>query len=314
MQSVSSLQSEARLILTRHCGADCLSMSAMPGVHLMRFGWRSLPLVSTQFPCLALVLQGTKSVDFAGRHIEYGAGQYLLASYDMPAASRIVNASPRHPLLAIAVDIDFNEVKDILRRCPHLPQRQPPPAALHVLDADHPLLEAVVRLLRLLDQPEHAAPLAPLLRQELLYRLLVGPSGARLLEICRAGSPSSRIADAIAWLKQHFAEGFLVAELARHVGMSPSSFHQHFKSATGMSPIHYQKRIRLQEARRHLIADAMDVGTASLQVGYQSHSQFSKDYRRYFGRLPRQDVLAHSRQEFSLLAYTPESLPHLRPK
>jgi AraC-like DNA-binding protein len=305
MRAVTSLQKEARAILGRHCEQDRLHMSAMPGVHLMRFGWRSLPLVSTQFPCMALVLQGTKSVEFGGRHLEYRSGQYLLASVDLPAVSRIVNASKAHPLLAVAVQIDFGELKDVIQRCEVLPQFSPPPA-LTVFDADPDLIEAVVRLLRLLDRPEQARALAPLVRQEILYRLLSGASGSRLLEICRNGSPSSRIADAIAWLREHFAEGFLVAELARHVGMSPASFHQHFKAVTGMTPVHYQKRIRLQEARKSLLLDSMAVGDASFRVGYQSHSQFSKDYRQYFGRLPKDDVRAHAGREHSIQAYTPE--------
>jgi AraC-like DNA-binding protein len=278
-------------------------MSVIPGVHLMRFGWRSLPLVSTQFPCMALVLQGTKSVEFGAQHLEYGAGQYLLASVDMPAASRIVNASKTHPLLAVAVQIDFAELKEVIQRCDVLP-RLSPRSGITVFDADIDLLEAVVRLLRLLDRPEQAGPLAPLFRQEIMYRLLSAPSGSRLLEICRNGSPSSRITGAIDWLHKHFAEGFMVAELAHQVGMSPSSFHQHFKAVTGMTPIHYQRRIRLQEARRSLLLDSLDVGEAGFRVGYQSHSQFSKDYRRYFGRLPKADVLAHSRKETSFEAYT----------
>jgi hypothetical protein len=169
-------------------------MSAMAGVHLMRFGWKSLPLISTRYPCIALVLQGTKSVEFGGRHLEYGAGQYLLASVDIPAASRIVNASSTHPLLAVAVDINFAELRDVIRRCDVLPQSSPE-SAISVFDADVDLLEAVVRFLRLLDRQEDAKPLAPLVLQEIFYRLLSGASGSRLLEICRGGSPSGGIAD-----------------------------------------------------------------------------------------------------------------------
>ena len=281
-------------------------MSVMPGVHLMRFGWTSLPLVSTQSPCMAMVLQGTKSVEFGGAHLEYGAGQYLLASIDLPATSRIVNASKTHPLLAVAVQIDFAELREVIQRCDALPPLSPQ-SGIEVFEADVELLEAVVRLLRLLDTPEHARPLAPLVRQEILYRLLSGPSGSRLLEICRNGSPSNRIAEATAWIQKHFAEGFMVGELAHHVGMSPSSFHQHFKAVTGMTPIQYQRRIRLHEARRSLLFDSIDIGEASFRVGYQSHSQFSKDYRQYFGRLPKDDVVAHSHNEVSIEAYTPES-------
>src|SRR5260370_24135205 len=121
MRSASSLQREARLILIRHCEEDRLSMSVMPGVHLMRFGWRSLPLVSTQFPCMALVLQGTKSVEFGGQHLEYRAGQYLLASVDVPAASRIVNASQTHSQLAVALHIYFAELNEVITRWARLP-------------------------------------------------------------------------------------------------------------------------------------------------------------------------------------------------
>jgi AraC-like DNA-binding protein len=283
-------------------------MSVMPGLHLMRFGWTSLPLVAVQFPCMALVLQGTKSVEFGGTHLEYGEGQYLLASVDLPAASRIVNASKTHPLLAIAVQIDFGELSEVIQRCEALPAVSPQPG-MEVFEPDVELLEAVVRLLRLLDTPGHAKPLAPLVRQEILYRLLSGPAGFRLLEICRNGSPSHRIAEATAWIQKHFAEGFLVEEVAHHVGMSPSSFHQHFKAVTGMTPVQYQKRIRLQEARRSLLLDSVDIGEASFRVGYQSHSQFSKDYRLYFGRLPKDDVVAHSQNGVSIEAYTPAARP-----
>jgi AraC-like DNA-binding protein len=154
-----------------------------------------------------------------------------------------VNASKTHPLLAVAVQIDFAELNEVIQRCDALPQLSPQPG-ITIFDVDVELLEAVVRLLRLLDTPEHSKPLAPLARQEILYRLLSGPSGSRLLEICRNGSPSNRIAEATDWIKKHFAESFMVGELAHQVGMSPTSFHQHFKAVTGMTPIQYQRRIR----------------------------------------------------------------------
>ncbi len=281
-------------------------MSVMPGVHLMRFGWTSLPLVSTQFPCMALVLQGTKSIEFGGAHLEYGEGQYLLASIDMPAISRIVNASKTQPLLSVAVQIDFVELGEVMQRCDALPRLSPQPG-ITVFAVDFELLEAVLRLLRLLDTPDHARPLAPLVRQEILYRLLSGPSGSRLLEMCRNGSPSNRIAEAAGWIRKHFAEGFMIGELAHHVGMSPSSFHQHFKAVTGMTPVQYQRRIRLYEARRSLLFDSLDIGEASFRAGYQSRSQFSKDYRQYFGRLPKDDIAALSHEGVNFEAYTPEA-------
>lgn len=254
---------------------------------------------------MAIVLQGTKSVEFGKTQLKYGTGQYLLASIDLPATSKIVNASKMHPLLAVAVQIDFTELKEVIQRCDTLPQLSSQ-SGVTVFEADAELLEAVVRLLRLLDTPEHARPLASLVRQEILYRLISGPSGSRLLEICRKGAPSNRIAEATVWIQEHFAEGFMVGELAHQMGMSPSSFHQHFKIVTGMTPIQYQRRIRLQEARKSLLLDSIDIGEASFRVGYQSHSQFSKDYRRYFGRLPKDDIFTHSRDGISIEAYTPE--------
>lgn len=279
----------------------------MTGVHLMRFGWASLPLISTQFPCMAMVLQGTKSIEFGAAQLEYGAGEYVLASIDVPAKSRIVSASRTQPLLALAVPIDFSELKDVIQRCEALPRLSPQPG-IEVFQADAELLEPIVRLLRLLDTPKHARPLATLIRREILYRLLAGPSGSRLLEICRNGSPSNRIAEAIAWIQKHLADGFLIGELAHNVGMSPSSLHQHFKAVTGMTPIQYQKRIRLQQARRSLFFEAIDIGEACVKVGYQSHSQFSKDYRRYFGRLPKDDVAAYLHGGVSIEAYAPASV------
>jgi len=291
MPAARSLWKEAHLVLLRHAAEDRLSANVLPGLHLMRFGWSSRPLVSTYSPCMALVIQGSKSIEFGTTHLEYGAGQYLLTSIDMPVTSRVVSASVKCPLLAVGIEIDFAELGELVRRC----DTRPPAgsqAGISVFEADMELLDAVVRLLRLLDTPEHARAMKPLIQQEILYRLLSGPAGARLLEVSRHDSPSNRVARALGWLQEHFAEGFMVGELARHAGMSPSSLHQHFKTVTGMTPIQYQRRIRLHEARRMLLVDSIDIGEASFRVGYQSHSQFSKDYRRYFGRLPKDDVVA----------------------
>ena len=306
MLPLRSLWREAKSILLRHATEDRVSMAVLPGLHLMRFGWPSQPLVTMYAPCMAMVIQGSKSIDFGSTHLEYGAGQYLLASIGMPVKSRIVNASGKDPLLALGVEIDFAELRQVMRACDTLPPAKSQ-AGINVFEADAELVEAIVRLLRLLDTPEHAKPLTPLIRQEILYRLLSGPSGSELLEISRRNSPSNRVAKALDWLRRHFAKGFMIAELAHHVGMSPSSFHQHFKAVTGMTPIQYQKRIRLHEARQILLVDSLDVGEASFRVGYQSHSQFSKDYRQYFGRLPKDDVAAHANGSVPFAAYLPET-------
>ncbi len=306
MAVVSSLRKEMRSILLRHAEKDRLTRNALPGLHLMRFGWASRPLVTVQsMRCMALVLQGVKTLDFGTTHLEYGAGQFLLSSIDMPSTSRILNATGRSPLLALAVEIDFEELKQVIGRCDTLPASRPQ-SAIDVFVADRDLLAAVIRLLRLLDTPEHATALTPLIRQEILYRLLSGPSGSRLLEISRHDSPSNRISRALTWLQKQFTKGFMVDDLARHVGMSPSSFHQHFKAMTGMTPIQYQRRIRLHEARKLLLVDSLGVGEASYRVGYQSPSQFTKDYRQCFSRLPKDDVLAHAPARVTFTGYSPE--------
>ena len=306
MAAVSSLRKEARSILLRHAEEDRLTGNALPGLHLMRFSWESRPLVTVQsMRCMALVIQGGKTLDFGNTHLEYGAGQFLLSSIDMPSTSSITSATKKTPLLALAVEIDFEELKEMIGRCGTLPASGPQ-SAIDVFDADPDLWEAVIRLLRLLDTPEHAAALTPLFRQEILYRLLSGPSGSRLLEISRHNSPSNRITRAIAWLQKQFTKAFMVDDLARHVGMSPSSFHQHFKAMTGMTPIQYQRRIRLHEARKLLLVDSLGIGEASYRVGYQSPSQFTKDYRQCFSRLPKDDVQANANERVTFTAYAPK--------
>jgi AraC-like DNA-binding protein len=163
---------------------------------------------------------------------------------------------------------------------------------LAVAPLDAQLLDAVERLVALLDSPQDIRPLAPLILREITYRLLAGPQGARLRQIASAGAPAYRISQAILWLKSHFAESFSVETLAKRIGLSPSSLHQHFKSITAMSPLQYQKQLRLQEARRLLLGESIDAADAAYRVGYESPSQFSREYRRMFGAPPRKDVAA----------------------
>jgi AraC-like DNA-binding protein len=154
------------------------------------------------------------------------------------------------------------------------------------------LLDAVERFVALLESPQDIRPLAPLILREITYRLMTGPQGTRLRQIASAGAPAHRISRAILWLKNHFTETLSVESLAEHVGLSSSSFHQHFKGITAMSPLQYQKRLRLQEARRLLLGESIEAAEAAYRVGYESPSQFSREYRRMFGAPPRKDVAA----------------------
>jgi len=161
-----------------------------------------------------------------------------------------------------------------------------------VTPVEPPLLDAVTRLVALLDSPQDVEPLAPLVLREITYRVLTGPQALRLRQIVSAGAPAQRIARAIRWLKDHFAKPLRIESLARHVRMSPSALHLHFKCMTAMSPLQYQKRLRLQEARRLMLGEGLDAASAAFRVGYESASQFSREYRRLFGSPPRRDVAA----------------------
>jgi AraC-like DNA-binding protein len=199
-------------------------------------------------------------------------------------------------LLGVAVRIDAEALRQVTGRMGHLTPAEAG-SGVTVQEVQSPLLEAVVRLTRLLDSPEHAAGLSPVIQQEILYWLLVGPCGGRLLQIARHDSPSNRITQAMAWLRDRLASPLTVEDLAHQVGMSPSSFYSHFKAISRMTPIQYLKHLRLQEARRLMLVEDTDVGAAAFRVGYQSPSHFGKDYRRYFGVAPREDIQAIRRHQ-----------------
>lgn len=274
--------------IAHHAPDDGLTGTAVAGLSLMRWGSPSHPLYVTQPSCVAVLARGEKAMQLGDRELRYGPGQYLLTSIDLPATSRIVGASPAKPLLGLAIAIDPATLAEVTRRVPDVAPADGC-AGVDVHDAGPMLLDAVLRLARLLELPTHAAALAPVIQQEILYWVLVGPGGARLLANARRDSPSHRVARAMETVRSELATPLRVETLARRVGMSPSSFHSHFKTICSMTPLQYQKQLRLQEARRLLVAEEMDVGSAAAAVGYESPSHFGKDYRRYFGRTPRDD-------------------------
>ncbi|MBO9098811.1 MULTISPECIES: AraC family transcriptional regulator [Rhizobium] len=266
--------------------------TAIEGLGISRRSMPSAPCHASYRPCFAMVIQGAKSLQLGTDTINYGAGDYLLTSLDLPVAWRVVEASPEVPHFCITLAISPEKLLDLLSRTDI--QRPAEPAAgqrgMMVNIATPELLDAAVRLLRLLDNPSDIPAMAPLLEQEILYRILTGPAGGQLINIAVADNHGHRIARAVAWLRENFARPLRIEELAEHVNMSVSSFHHHFKAITAMTPVQYQKQLRLHEARRLMLIERLDVGTAGHRVGYQSPSQFSREYSRLYGLSPLRDV------------------------
>jgi AraC-like DNA-binding protein len=283
---------ELSLAIERQTAADGAYDTAVPALRLSRFSAPSDLVALVYEPSLCLVARGAKEVLLADEMYRLDPAQSLLVSVDLPVAARVVEASPGAPYLAVRLALDPAVVGELLADGVTAPPLGPPARGLAVTPVEPPLLDAVARLVALLDSPQDVAPLAPLVLREITYRLLTGPQGSRLRQIASAGAPAQRIALAIRWLKDHFGDPLRVESLARRVRMSPSAFHHHFKGVTAMSPLQYQKRLRLQEARRLMLGEGLDAASAAFRVGYESPSQFSREYRRLFGAPPRQDVAA----------------------
>ncbi|APC17836.1 AraC family transcriptional regulator [Pseudomonas frederiksbergensis] len=242
-------------------------------------------------PALCILAQGRKEVRLADEYFNYDPLNYLVVSVSMPLSGRVVNVSSEHPNLALRLDIDPAEITALIADAgPIGVPTRPAGRGLYVEQLDQPMLDAVLRLARLLDTPKDIAMLAPLIRREILYRLLRSQQGHRLYEIAVANSQSHRISQAIKWLNGNYEQPLRIDELAKEVNLSVSTLHHRFKAMTAMSPLQYQKQLRLQEARRLMLAEGIDASAAGYRVGYESPSQFSREYSRLFGAPPLRDL------------------------
>ncbi|MDB5986330.1 MAG: bacterial regulatory s, tetR family protein [Nevskia sp.] len=279
-------------IIARFAASDGEYSTAISSLFFNRRSSPTQPLHLAQWPCFALVVQGAKSLGLGREIYRYGVGDYLVVSIDLPVVSRVTQASPAAPHLGLGMAIAPDRLREVLGRVKLATSIVAPDAmrgvAVNAAPAD--LLDAAVRLLRLLDRPADIPVMAPLIEQEILYRLLTGPFGPRLLQIAMTETPSNKIGQAIAWLRENFKRPLRIEQLAKRVGMSVSSLHHHFKAVTAMTPMQYQKQLRLHEARRLMLMERLDVGTAGYNVGYQSPSQFSREYSRLYGLSPLRDV------------------------
>jgi len=280
---------ELRLLITRHASTPQAALIAS-GVKAVRAEAPTEIAHHVLEPMLAVVAQGAKRAVLGDRVFEYGAGQYLVVSVDLPIAGHVFQASSEEPYLSAGFMLKPTTIATLLLEMAASDRPAIEPAGLAVSNAPRELLEAVVRALRLLDRPRDAAVLGPMLEREILWWLLNGEQGAMVRQIGLADSRLSQVSRAIRWIRVHHAEPIRIDELADMAAMSASSFHRHFRAVTTMSPLQYQKVIRLQEARSRLLAASQDIAAVGLSVGYDSPSQFSREYSRLFGAPPGRDV------------------------
>ena len=278
-------------VIRRLAQTDGDHNTGIPALTLHRRSAPSEPLHCIYNLGLGVVAQGDKQVLLGGEAIAYGPGQSMLTTIDLPVVSHVTRASVRDPFLGMMLTLDVRAIVQIASEM-DVPQSRHDDVSgsisFNALDAA--LLHALLRLVTLLDEPALVPSLAPLIQQEITIRLLTGAHGWQLRRLVTVGSPSQQIAKVVAWLKQHFVQALRVDDLADRAHMSPSTFRQHFRALTGLSPLQYQKQLRLQEARQLMLNQSLDAGSAAGLVGYESASQFSREYNRLFGAPPQRDI------------------------
>ena len=282
---------ELAALVSRFAPTDGAHQTAIPSLAFYRY---STPVdlgCGVASPALVFAAQGAKRVVVGGQAYDYDHLHCLVTSVDLPMTSRVTRASSDAPYLCVKLALDPQCIAELATQV-----RLPEPGAasagegIAVGSLSAPVFDAALRLARLLDTPNDIPVLAPLIVKELLYRLMTSEQGKRLRHIAVNGSPTNRIARAIEWIQNHYTEVLRMEMLAQHVNMSVSSLHHHFKNVTTLSPLQYQKQLRLQEARRMLLGQNGDVGSVAIRVGYDSPSQFSREYSRLFGAPPLRDV------------------------
>ncbi len=273
--------------------------TAIQGLHILRSDHEKQPSYLIFKPALCIVVQGAKWAIFGTKggnkggenRFEYRAGQALVVSVEMPALGTVAEASPTEPYLGLIIEFDLGLMREVMDRLDALPELSPEvKQGVFVTDFDGPMADCALRMLRLLETPQAIPVLYPAIMREICYWLLTGPHGGEVMRMTVAKSHTPCVLSAIHSLRDRFSEAVRIEELAEVARMSPSAFHRQFKSITSMTPLQYQKQLRLLEARRLMVADEANVETAAFRVGYESPSQFSREYSRMFGLSPRRDI------------------------
>lgn len=259
-------------------------------MHCIQASFTNVQMPSLYNPSLCIVVQGSKKVTLHNQSVHYSPSQHLVASVDLPLIGEVTEATPEKPYLCLQLDLDASILGELIQQLQLPPVSRVAQLGVFVTQTDAQLLDAATRLLCLLDTPEDIAYLSPLLIREIHYRLLKSEAGLRIAQFALQGSHTQRIAQAIQILKEKYNENLSVEALANAVHMSPSSFHAHFKAVTDQSPLQYQKRLRLMAARHLMMTGAANASSAAYQVGYESASQFSREYARTYGAPPATDI------------------------
>ncbi|EHR6780859.1 AraC family transcriptional regulator [Vibrio parahaemolyticus] len=261
------------------------------GLRFSRWTTPTPPTSYTHNPSICLIAQGRKRVLLGEESFIYDANHFLISSVDLPIIANIIEASEEQPYLGLIIELDLTEISQLIVDSElAFTQSKEAQKGIAVGELSESLLDAFVRLAELLDEDQNIKILAPIIKREIFYRLLMSEQGTRLHQIVTAGSHSHQIAKAIDWLKNNFVKPLSVGDLASYTGMSKSSFYTHFRSMTSMTPLQFQKKLRLSEARRLMLTENLDAMAATFKVGYESPSQFSREYSRLFGAPPSKDI------------------------
>ncbi|MBP1960927.1 AraC family transcriptional regulator [Paenibacillus aceris] len=290
-ESIYEQQNELSQLIERHSGQDGVYESAIPSLFLIRRSQVTEPVYRVYKPSLCFIAQGLKEILLAQERYEYGPADYLISSMDLPVIGQIIKASPNAPYLSLKLEFTQSHILEVIHDSDiQITPKENTKRAMFVGQIELSILDAILRLVRLLDNPKDIPFLAPIYTKEILYRLLQGQYGVSLAQIAMEGSNTYRIREAIEQIITNCDKPLRIEVLAEIASMSISSFHRYFKEVTAMSPIQFQKQLRLQEARRLLLAESADAADVAFRVGYESASQFSREYSRMFGSPPRADI------------------------
>lgn len=283
-------QAELIQLIESHIEQDGSHPTSIPTLVFSRYSNVTEPNYGIYKPSLCIIVQGKKEVVLAQEHYVYSPADYLIASVNLPITGIVTEASLENPYLALKLEFTPNQILEILKDTELTFHKDNTKRGMYVSRIELSLLDAVTRLTRLLNTPKDIPVLAPLITKEIIYRLLQGQHGVTLGQIAIEGSSTNQISDVVEHIMNYYNQSFRIEDLAEIANMSVSSLHRHFKEVTAMSPIQFQKQLRLQEARRILLSESTDAIDAAIRVGYESPSQFSREYSRLFGLPPKEDI------------------------